>query len=143
MDEPASGQARAAYLAVLQVGRILQARAEPVFASAGLTATQFGVLETLLHGGPLGQRALTAKVHTSAGNMTDVIDKLEARGLLHRARQRADRRAVLVELTPAGRSLIEAVFPRHEAAVADALAALDDQDLRLLIALPAKLGDGA
>ena len=49
---------------------------------AGLTPTQFGVLEALLHKGPLSQRELGQKVLTSAGNMTDLIDKLETRGLV-------------------------------------------------------------
>ena len=60
---------------------------EPRLAASGLTLTQFGVLEAILHKGPLSQRELSQKVLTSAGNMTDLVDKLEARGLVQRARQ--------------------------------------------------------
>ena len=62
------------------------ARVEPRLAAAGLTPTQLGVLEAILHKGPLTQRELGRKVLTSAGNMTDVVDKLEARGLVRRTR---------------------------------------------------------
>ena len=86
------------------------ARVEPRLAASGLTPTQFGVLEAILHKGPLSQRELGRKVLTSAGNMTDLIDKLEGRGLVRRVRQKPDRRAVRVELTPDGRTLIEPLF---------------------------------
>ena len=62
---------------LLRAGRAVLARVEPRLAAAGLTPTQFGVLEAILHKGPLGQRELGRKVLTSAGNMTDLIDKLE------------------------------------------------------------------
>ena len=88
---------------LLRAGRAVLARVEPRLAAAGLTPTQLGVLEAILHKGPLSQRELGRKVLTSAGNMTDLVDKLEARGLVHRARQQSDRRLVQVELTPAGR----------------------------------------
>ena len=44
--------------------------------------------------------------------MTDLVDKLEARGLVRRARQKADRRAVQVELTAGRAALIEPLFAR-------------------------------
>ena len=119
-DEPlrrgaisASPQALDAYVKLLRAGRAVLARVEPRLAAAGLTPTQFGVMEAILHKGPLGQRELSRKVLTSAGNMTDLVDKLEARGLVRRARQKSDRRAVRVELTPVGRDLIEPLFARH------------------------------
>ena len=71
---------------LLRAGKAVLARVEPRLAAAGLTPTQLGVLEAILHKGPLTQRELGRKVLTSAGNMTDVVDKLEARGLVRRAR---------------------------------------------------------
>ncbi len=102
--------------------------------------TQVGVLEAILHKGPLGQRELGRKVLTSAGNMTDVIDKLEARGLVHRSRQPSDRRAVRVELTDAGHQTITAFFPLHARNIARAMGALNEQELRELGELLRKLG---
>jgi DNA-binding MarR family transcriptional regulator len=47
----------------------------------------------------------------SGSGLTGRMDQLERLGLLQRNRDRADRRAVIVELTPAGRRLVRAAFP--------------------------------
>ena len=128
------------YVKLFRAGKAIVARLEPGATAAGLTLTQVGVLEAILHKGPLSQRELGRKVLTSAGNMTDVIDKLEARGLVHRGRQPADRRAVRVELTDAGHDAITAFFPVHARNIARAMGALDERELRELGTLLRKLG---
>jgi MarR family 2-MHQ and catechol resistance regulon transcriptional repressor len=129
-----------AYVKLLRAGRSVLARVEPRLAAAGLTPTQFGVMEAILHKGPLGQRELSRKVLTSAGNMTDLVDKLEARGLVRRARRKSDRRAVNVELTPVGRDLIEPLFTRHAEDIAAAMGELNGDELRQLSDLLRRLG---
>ena len=105
-----------------------------------MTITQFGVLEAILHKGPLGQRELSRKVLTSAGNMTDLVDKLESAWFRTRAPAESDRRAVHVELTPAGSDLIGPLFARHAGDIADAMAALNGEELRHLSDLLRRLG---
>ena len=129
-----------AYVKLLRASRAVLARVEPRLVEAGLTTTQFGVLEAILHKGPLNQRDLSQKVLTSPGNMTDLIDKLEARGLVRRVRQKADRRAVRVELTAGGRALIEPLFAAHEGDIDAAMRGLDRAELRTLGELLRKLG---
>ncbi len=132
--------ALSAYVKLLRGGRAVLARVEPRLAAAGLTPTQFGVLEAILHKGPLGQRELGRKVLTSPGNMTDVIDKLAARGLVRRTRHKQDRRAVVVELTPEGRVLVAPLFTAHATDIAAAMAGLNRDELGQLSALLRKLG---
>jgi len=129
-----------AYVKLLRANRAVLARVEPRLVASGLTTTQFGVLEAILHKGPLSQRDLSLKVLTSPGNMTDLIDKLEARGLVRRVRQKADRRAVRVELTAAGAALIEPLFAAHAGDIDAAMAGLDGDELRQLGTLLRKLG---
>ena len=112
------------YVKLLRAARAIDARVEPGILAAGLTPTQFGVLEALLHKGTLTQVELGRKLLTSAGNMTDVIDKLEGRGLVRRGRKPGDRRAVRVDLTETGRAQISALFPRHATAIAAAMEGL-------------------
>ena len=129
---------------LLRAGKAIVARVEPRLTAHGLTVTQLGVLEAILHKGPLTQRELGRKVLTSAGNMTDVIDKLERRGLVCRSRlggrpaqrpRRADRRA--------GRGLIEALFPLHARDIGDAMGGLGVAELAELGQLLRKLGMAA
>jgi MarR family 2-MHQ and catechol resistance regulon transcriptional repressor len=125
---------------LLRAAKTVIARTETRLHAVGLTPTQLGVLEGILHRGAMTQRELGRKVLTSAGNMTDVIDKLERRGLVSRTRAPSDRRSVLVDLTPAGRTLIQSVFPGHAADIAAAMAGLDRGELRELGRLLRKLG---
>ena len=102
--------------------------------------TQLGVLEAVLHKGPLSQRELGRKVLTSAGNMTDVIDKLAARGLVARNRCPEDRRLVRIVLTDSGRELIEDLFPHHADDIAIAMSGLSAKELKVLGGLLRRLG---
>ena len=133
-------EALRAYVKLLRAGKAVLARVESRLAVAGLTLTQLGVLEAILHKGPLTQRELGRKVLTSAGNMTDVVDKLEARGLVRRTRSARDRRIVTVALTPAGQTLIQGLFPRHARDIAAAMGGLSGDELRVLGDLLRKLG---
>jgi len=143
VDDPAVEEAVRAYVKLMRASRSVLARVEPALAKRGLTPTQLGVLEALLHKGAMTHRELGRKVLTSAGNMTDVVDKLEARGLVRRVRGAADRRQVRVELTDPGRRLIEDLFPRHAADIARTMAGLADDELRQLGVLLRKLGIAA
>ena len=140
VEDPAVETAVRTYVKLLRAARAVQARLEPRLVAHALTPTQLGVLEALLHKGPMTHRELGRKVLSSAGNMTDVVDKLERRELVRRVRDAADRRAVRVELTDHGLALIGSLFPRHAAEIGRAMAGLGPEELRALGALLRKLG---
>ncbi len=143
VNDPTVEQAIQAYVKLMRASRSVVNRVEPLVGAQGLTLTQLGVLEGILHKGPMTHRELGRKVLTSAGNMTDVVDKLEGRGLVRRVRAAADRRQVRVELTEAGQELIEGLFPRHAEDIARAMAGLDPAELGQLGGLLRKLGIAA
>lgn len=132
-----------AYVKLMRASRAVTARLEARLAAAGITITQFGVLEAVLHLGPLTQRVLVDKVLTSPGNMTDVIDKLEQRGYVSRCRVAADRRNVEVALTPAGRQFIGTLFPLHAGDIAAAMSGLSEAEIATLDTLLRRLGTTA
>jgi len=106
----------------------------------GLTNSQFGVLEALLHLGPLCQREIGEKILKSGGNMTLVIDNLEKRSLVERVQDKQDRRYVKIHLTPQGGELISIVFPHHAKIAEEVFAALDSDEQEQLGRLLKKLG---
>lgn len=132
-----------AYVKLLRATRAVLSRVEPRLTAHGLTTTQLGVLEAILHTGPQTHRDLGRRVLTSAANMTDVIDKLAARGLVVRCRSPDDRRQVRVDLTDCGRELIQEMFPRHAQDIAAAMAGLSPAQLLALGDLLRTLGMAA
>lgn len=105
-----------------------------------LTVSQFGVLEALLHLGPLNQTQLAGKLLKSGGNITMVLSNLEKQGLVERIRNKEDRRFITVHLTTKGKKLIEELFPRHVENVRNQMEKMSDSELKQLGALCRKLG---
>lgn len=87
------------------------------FASAaahhGLTSTQAKVLAQL--DGPLPMRGLAALLVCDASNVTGIVDRLEARGLVRREADTADRRVKNVVATDEGRDTIRRVREEMQA----------------------------
>lgn len=112
-------------------------------AREGLTVSQLGVLEALLHLGPMLQNELAGKLLTSPSNVTTVIDNLERDGLVERRPHPEDRRCTEVHLTDEGRDRIEDVFPRHLERIAGLFDALEAEEQEQLGRLAKKLGRAA
>lgn len=129
-----------AYIKLRRAVNALGLRENGVMRAAGLTESQFGALEALLHLGPLCQHELAGKVLKSAGNMTTVVDNLERRGLVERRRDGEDRRVVTVQLTDSGRDLVREVFPRVVEVLVDAFSALSATEQQQLAVLCRRLG---
>lgn len=105
------------YIKLRRAAESVSRRLAGSYGPAGLTESQFGVLEALHHLGPLCQADLGKKILRSGGNMTMVLDNLERGGLVARERDPDDRRYVTVALTRKGETLIREIFPQHVAAV--------------------------
>ncbi len=135
--------ALSAYVKLMRAAESVSSRIHGHLAGANLTISQFGVLEALLHLGPLSQAELAKKILKSTGNITMVIDNLEKRGLVRRERHPEDRRSYAVTLTPAGRKLIGSLFPRHAAGIVKGMNALNRSEQEILGNLCRKLGQSA
>lgn len=106
----------------------------------GLCLTDFVVLEALLHKGPLTISQIQAKVLLASGSMTAAVDRLESRGLAVRRSTAEDRRTRTIELTAAGRRLIEGAYREHAKHLEEALSVLSEKEKQLLYGGLKKLG---
>ena len=129
-----------AYIKLIRASESVTSRVIRHLDDDGLTVSQFGVLEALVHLGPLSQRELAQKILKSGGNVTMVIDNLEKRGLVTRERDEKDRRLYRITLTAAGRKLIRSIFPRHAGKIASQMNVLTKVELKQLGRLCRKLG---
>ena len=136
------GEVRAlnAYEKLMRASQSMTARIHRHLTDAGLTVTQFGVLEALYSLGPLNQREIARKILKSSGNITLVIDNLEKRGLVKRERSKEDRRYYAVDLTAAGRKMIGTIFPRHAAKIVEEMKALTAAEQEELSRLCRRVG---
>ncbi|GFO66140.1 MarR family transcriptional regulator [Geomonas paludis] len=128
------------YTKLMRGTESVTARVGRKMSDAGLTISQFGVLEALLHKGPMCQRDVASKILKSTGNITLVIDNLEKQGLVQRERSLEDRRYCTVLLTGKGRELIVATFAEVEAAIIAEMGVLTDEEQQTLGKLCKKLG---
>jgi MarR family 2-MHQ and catechol resistance regulon transcriptional repressor len=128
------------YTKLMRAAESVTVRVNRFMSAAGLTISQFGVLEALHHKGPLCQRDIGAKILKSTGNITLVIDNLEKNGLVRRERNTNDRRYFTVSLTEEGAALIVKVFADVEAAIVAEMSVLAPDEQEQLGCLCKKLG---
>jgi MarR family 2-MHQ and catechol resistance regulon transcriptional repressor len=128
------------FIKLVRAAESLGARLQQCGTLEDLTGSQFGVLETLYHLGPLSAGELSTKLLKSGGNITLVIDNLEKHGLVQRERDPDDRRIIIVSLTPSGREVISHIFPRHVAAIVAEMNCLTSEEQKTLGRLCRKLG---
>ncbi len=118
----------------------LQAHAFANIHSLGLGLSDFGVLEVLLHKGPLPVNVLGQTIRLTSGSISIAIDRLEEKGLVERKDDPDDRRARIVHLTAEGRKLIAFAFADHAAAMEHATSGLTGAERITAIRLLKKLG---
>ena len=82
---------------------------------------------------------LSRRLMVSNGNMTGLVERLGAEGLIESRAQKGDRRAQRVRLTAAGKRAFDTMTPVHEAWIAAMLAPLDRRDMAALYTLLGKL----
>jgi MarR family 2-MHQ and catechol resistance regulon transcriptional repressor len=128
------------FIKLTRAAESLLARLHRCGTQGDLTPSQFGVLESLYHLGPMSHSEIATKLLKSSGNITLIIDNLERQGLVQRERDADDRRLVTVSLTAQGRDLIGSVLPGHVAAIVREMSALTADEQATLGHLCRKLG---
>jgi MarR family 2-MHQ and catechol resistance regulon transcriptional repressor len=131
------------WLVLWKAARTLHAHADRSIESFDLCVSDFGVLEALLHKGPLPIKALGEKVLLTSGSITSAIDRLEGRGWVERSMDGNDRRSRIVRLTSEGRRIIREVFVDHKKHMEDAVRSLSVKERLTLIDLLRRLGQDA
>ena len=135
---------------ITRLSRLLDKELKDFFADFGLEFWEFDVLATLRRSGEpfeLSAGALLRTAMVTSGAITNRVDRMQAKGLVQRVPDPADRRGVRIRLTPAGLELIDKLVPAHVANEERLLAALPPGDrdtlADLLRTLATGLGDTA
>ncbi len=128
------------WLLLWKASKAVETHARRSVESTRLGLSDFGVLEALLHKGPLPVNALGKKVLLSSGSMTAAVDRLGKSGLVERGSDASDRRARIVHLTNEGKKLIRRIFSEHERDMERVFSRLNDEERTALASLLRKLG---
>ncbi|MEC3766060.1 MULTISPECIES: MarR family winged helix-turn-helix transcriptional regulator [Cupriavidus] len=134
---------------VIRLGGILERELGRLSQAHGISAGQFQVLAALRRRYPqtASPSDLSRIAILTTGTMTVLLDRLEEKGLVRRLRDPNDRRRLEVELTPAGKDLIDRALDERVARLHALTAGMDADDssaaTRVLRHLLAEIDDQA
>jgi DNA-binding MarR family transcriptional regulator len=115
----------------------LKLQEDELFGRYDLTAQQYNALRLLraAHPGKVPTLALAGQLVSRAPDITRLLDKLHARGLIDREREALDRRTVSVGITPAGLTLLADLAEAVRSCHARQLGHLSPEEIGTLIDL--------
>ena len=128
------------WLVMMKAMRALTRYAAAGIEETGLGLSDFGVLEALLHKGPLPVNTIGPIVDLTPGSISIAVDRLFAKGLVSRVESGEDRRVRIVALTPRGKDLIASAFRKHSGQMKRVFSELSPEELRGLEAALKKVG---
>jgi DNA-binding MarR family transcriptional regulator len=111
-----------------KVGAVARQRWTATLAQTGLSPNQFLVLMALAETGQVCQQFLAGVIGIDPRNIVPILDSVEARGLISRATDLADRRRRLIELTAVGRRVVAELSALGEQSERDLLAPVPEAD---------------
>ena len=120
------------WLVMMKAMRALTRYAAADIEETGLGLSDFGVLEVLLHKGPLPVNTIGPIVDLTPGSISIAVDRLVAKGLVSRVESAEDRRVRIVALTPRGKDLILSAFRKHSGQMKRVFSQLSVEELHCL-----------
>jgi DNA-binding MarR family transcriptional regulator len=127
---------------ISRASRLIDRNLKDHFGEEDVEPWEFDVLATLRRSGPTSRLTageLVASAMVTSGAITNRIDRLVARGLVTRDVDPANRRQVLIELTDAGRDLVDHLVEGHLDNERRMLSSLSDREQAQLAGLLRKL----
>ncbi|MDA0645993.1 MULTISPECIES: MarR family winged helix-turn-helix transcriptional regulator [Nonomuraea] len=124
------------------LGRALARHQSPLF-SSNLTMRQLKVIMLVAANGSATGQDLSHNLGVTLGTVTGLVDRLVAHGLVSRHEDPHDRRVRRVELTPAGRTLIEEINDAGLKQYRRIMNHLDTETLRCLHHVTVRLHEAA
>jgi MarR family 2-MHQ and catechol resistance regulon transcriptional repressor len=118
------------WLVMMKAMRALTRYAAAGIEETGLGLSDFGVLEVLLHKGPLPVNTIGPIVDLTPGSISIAVDRLFAKGLVTRVESAEDRRIRIIALSPRGKDLIVPAFRKHSGQMRRVFAELSPDELQ-------------
>lgn len=130
------------WVLVFKLFRLMRAHFEAICAEFGLSPAQGQALIELDPTRPRGMGLLAGRLGNDASNVTGIVDRLEARGLVERRVAENDRRVKTLVVTREGKTLRERFVARLKDAPSP-ITALEEEDQRVLRTILRRVLDDA
>jgi len=106
--DPASALQAQVFVSLMRAADLLSRDAEALLKPFKLSATQYNVLRILRGAGPAGLacREISCRLISRDPDITRLLDRMESRGLIVRARETQDRRVVKARIAEEGLRLL-------------------------------------
>ena len=127
-------------IVLMRACRSLAEFLEAGLAREGIHNPDFGILEALLHKGPLTMSAIEQKVHLATAPLKVAIDRLQRRGMVRGQSDRDGLPAAWFELTEDGRKTISRIYARHTEDIEAVMGVLSPGERRPLLQALKKIG---
>jgi DNA-binding MarR family transcriptional regulator len=98
----------------------------------GVSGSQGELFMFLAHEGPVSVKAIASHMHISSGGVTQLVDPLEALGLVERKTDPNDRRITLVSLSATGKKRLQGVKEQYLERFNSLFKGLDTHELETL-----------
>lgn len=120
-------------LALRQISQATDLQSRALFLQCGLTGPQLIVLKELNRSGRISIGSLARRVSLSQATVTGIVERLEKRGLVERARDQTDRRRVLVQCTSRGNRISKSAPSVLQEGFAQELTRLSDWEQNFIL----------
>lgn len=128
-------------IALLRAREAVMTHFRPMLAAHDLTEQQWRVIRFLAENGVVDATEVAERTFILGPSLTRMIKTLESHGLIKKARDEADGRRVLLQITPAGLHVIEEVTPESRLIYADLERKFGEEKMDLLLRLLSELAD--
>lgn len=132
-DPTIDSLAHAVELDLREISQALRRPLDAEYARGQLTAPQRIVMQVLFYSEGMSLKELCERVALSHSTVSGIVDRLQAKGLVARSTDDADRRSTRITVTPVVRQFMQEQAPRLTAQpLIDALSRLSEQDRRAI-----------
>jgi DNA-binding MarR family transcriptional regulator len=122
-----------ALIAIRKIIQSIALNSRSLVKRVGLTGPQLVILQEVVDSGEVSVGTVARAVSLSQGTVTDIVERMEKRGLLDRRRSDLDRRRVLVRATDSGKQILERATPLMQESFARRFNHLQDWEQAMIL----------
>lgn len=120
-------------MALRRIIRAVDLNSRDLVKKFGVTGPQLVVMKTIHENKEMTIGKIAMAAHLSSATVTDIIDRLEKRGMVHRVRSTVDKRRVFVSVTNQGQHIISNTPPLLQEQLSEKFAQLEDWEQNLIL----------